>query len=153
MYFLYFMPLSKPKIDNLLSRKLSPRESSLHYFHVLLTDSKRFVFKIRIGVNFVEFLCELCWRAAPDIWVNSDWMIYQSGRQARMSIKSNFAYIYAGINLLFRQWVGDRSTKGHVQTLKNATSEYSYMYEAFGGKEYCGVLINVYLNNFIKHWS
>ena len=56
------MSLSKPKIDNFLRRKVSPRQGSLHYIPVLLSDSKGFAIKRRIGLNFVEFRC-----AAPAV--------------------------------------------------------------------------------------
>lgn len=61
------MTLSKPKIDNFLRRKVSPRQGSLHYIPVLLSDSKGFAIKRRIGLNFVEFWCEPGWRAAPAV--------------------------------------------------------------------------------------
>jgi hypothetical protein len=61
------MSLSKPKLQNFLRRETSPRQGSLHYTPVLLSDSKGFALKRRIDLKFVEFLCEPGWRTASAI--------------------------------------------------------------------------------------
>lgn len=61
------MSLSKPKLDNFLRRKVSHRQDSLYYNPILLSDSKGFAIKRRIGLDFVEFLCEPGWRTAPAV--------------------------------------------------------------------------------------
>ena len=61
------MSLSKPKLDNFLRRKASRRQGSLYYKPILLSDSKGFAIKRKIGLHFVEFWCEPGWRTAPAV--------------------------------------------------------------------------------------
>lgn len=61
------MSLSKPKLDIVLKRKVSHRQGSLYYTPFLLSDSKVFAIKRRIGLDFIEFLCEPGWRTAPAV--------------------------------------------------------------------------------------
>lgn len=61
------MSLSKPKLDIFLRRKVYHRQGSLYNNPILLSDSKGFAIKRRIGLDFVDFLCEPGWRTAPAV--------------------------------------------------------------------------------------
>lgn len=57
----------KPKLNNFLRRKVSHRQGSLYYTPILISVSKGFANKRRIGLDSVEFVCEPGWRTAPAV--------------------------------------------------------------------------------------
>lgn len=84
------MSLSKPKLYSFLRRKVSHRQGSLYYTPILLSDSKGLAIERRIGLDFVEFVCEPGWRRAHVVDFLDNYLKANSHKKYRIYILTKY---------------------------------------------------------------